>query len=221
MRGVLGRAYIMQGLVGIWILFSLGREAHSSAAMALCWGSSTTLLAPGQWEGHAPFAPGPGSALSRLSSPSTDQPQCERADLEGGQGLVEKVTHGWAWQGGRSHCPICFLSVENPHSTRVLGLVPGTHAHLFLPCKPKVRFLSRAGFPRGVRVPRAEHGASPVHLKGPAGLPAGLRPGLRGGLPPELCAPQAPEMFILHLPVRKAIIGNQIHSPGNVTSSGH
>ena len=66
--GVLGRAYIMQDLVGIWILSSLGREAPSSAAIALWWGNPTTLLAPGQWEGHGPFDPGSGSALPKLCS---------------------------------------------------------------------------------------------------------------------------------------------------------
>lgn len=30
---------------------------------------------------------------------------------------------------------------------------------------------------------------------------------------------QAPEMFTLHLPVRKAITGNRIHRPGRLTSS--
>lgn len=49
----------------------------------------------------------------------------------------------------------------------------------------------------------------------------GRPPSHHGGPLPDLRVFQAPEMFVLHLPVHKAIIGNRIHSPGTVTSSGH
>lgn len=136
---------------------------------------------------------------------------------------MEKVTHGWAWQGGPSRCPIYFLcECGNPHSTRALSPAPVTHTHLSLPLKPKVRFRSHSRGPHSMRVPRAEHGTLPARtLRGPGGLLAGPPPSHRGGPLPDLRVFRAPEMFVLHLPVHKAIIGNRIHSPGTVTSSGH
>lgn len=54
--------------------------------------------------------------------------------------------------------------------------------------------------------------------KGPHRLHAGPLPPsrARAGAPRWL---QAPEMFTLHLPVRRAITGNRIHRPGRLTSS--
>lgn len=131
-----------------------------------------------------------------------------------------------SWLGLAGDPPIAIsafcVSVENPHSTRAPQPGPG-HTRSSLPSPqaegqvpPPCGGSSRCACPTG-RAP----GLASTHLKRLAGLPTGLPPGRRGGPPPELPVLQAPEMLILHLPVRKAIIGNRIHSPGNVTSSGH
>lgn len=49
------------------------------------------------------------------------------------------------------------------------------------------------------------------HSQGPAWWPTPRAPRPSGSR----------KCLFLHLPVRKAIIGNRIHSPGNLTSSGH
>ena len=134
---------------------------------------------------------------------------------------MEKVTHCWAWQGGPSHCHICFLrECAKPTTTRARGLAPG-HTHS---SPPSLRAGGHARgpcrVPSGCAGPRAGPWAPRAHLTRPDSAWPGAPPP-RGGPPPGLRVRRAPEMFILHLPVREAIIGNRIHSPGNVTSSGH
>lgn len=72
------------------------------------WGGGPPFLTPGQWESANPCNPGSASAFfpqGGLCSPSPEQPQRETADLEGGQEVVEKVTHCWSWHGPPTATP--------------------------------------------------------------------------------------------------------------------
>lgn len=121
------------------------------------------------------------------------------------------------------------VSGKNPHSSRDPASPRSRGPRL--PPPPQ----AEAG-KAGRTTPPSPHAGSP-HAVHPDGKALGLdkhstestagsvhptpTPAPPGGPPPELRVLWALEMFILHLPVCRAITGNRIHSPGNLTSSGH
>lgn len=127
------------------------------------------------------------------------------------------MTHCRAWQrtlplpyllsvgAGRSHVP------QGPQAPS------GSHTPIspfLVSCRsgqgPRPRWVSS----RCARVPAAEPWALGAHT-------CGAQDPLPPAGPPEPRVPQPPETSLLQLPVGKAVVGNRIPSPGNVTSPGH
>lgn len=169
------------------------------------------------WPGRRTRPPRPGLRISpfqALLPPPQNSRSVRRHTWKGAGGKSDSLP-GLAEDPPTAVSAFCG-SGEKPRSTRAPGPLRVAHAHLPLPGELQVRSGSSA--PPGLLTPRCVPAAEPWAL---GAHTCGAQDPLPPAGPPEPHVPQAPETFLLQLPAGKAVVGNRIPSPGNVTSPGH